>query len=263
MHYALAVGLGAEEPGADELDFVYERRLKMVPSMATVLGFDDSWLDAGGIDLRKVVHGAQHLTFLAPLPPEGAVEVSTRIVGAVDKGPGRGALVIQETRLSDSAGNRPLTVGLSTLFVRGEGGFGGSVGFEPATHQLPSRPPDRVATVSIGRNQALYFRLLGDLNPLHVDPEIARASGFSAPILHGACTYGIACATLLRTACGLDPSRLKQFEARFAGAVYPGETLVFLLWRDDGTWSFRASVAERGGVILDNGRAEIDSGSSA
>lgn len=251
MHYALAVGMGAQQ-----LNFVYEPNLVVVPSMATVLGFDDSWLEAAGIDLGKVVHGAQRLKFLGVLPPTGAVTVNFRIAGVVDKGVGRGTLVIQETRLDNADTGEALIVGHSTLFVRGEGG-GGSMGLNQATHSLPTRAPDRVILQPTAQNQALYFRLLGDANPLHVSPEAAHSAGFDQPILHGACTYGIACATILLGYCNFDTGRLHELEARFVGVVIPGETLVFLLWQDGNTVSFRAISAERGVTVLDNGRAAI------
>lgn len=251
MHYALAVGLGEKE-----LDFVYEAKLLVLPSMATVLGFDDSWLEPAGVDLSKVVHGAQNLRFLGALPSSGTVTVNFGVAGVVDKGPGRGTLIIQETRLDHADTGAPLVVGRSTLFVRGEGG-GGSMGLNPPTHSLPTRAPDRVVLQATASNQALYFRLLGDFNPLHVSPEAARRAGFDQPILHGACTYGIACATILRTCCGLDPARLRELEARFVGVVVPGETLVFLLWLDGETVSFRVVAAERGVTVLDSGRALV------
>jgi acyl dehydratase len=251
MLYALAVGMGEKE-----LNFVYEAKLVAVPSMATVLGFDDSWLEAAGVDLRKVVHGAQNLRFLGALPPAGTVTVNFGVAGVVDKGAGRGTLIIQETRLDHAETGEALAVGRSTLFVRGEGG-GGSMGLNPPTHSIPTRAPDRIVLQATAPNQALYFRLLGDFNPLHVSPEAARKAGFDRPILHGACTYGVACAAILRTYCDLDSTRLRELEARFVGVVVPGETLVFLLWLDGDTVSFRAIAAERGVTVLDSGRAIV------
>lgn len=251
MLYALAAGMGERE-----LNFVYEPNLVALPSMATVLGFDDSWLESAGVDLGKVVHGAQNLRFLGTLPAAGTVTVNFGVAGVVDKGAGRGTLIIQETRLDHAQTGEALAVGRSTLFVRGEGG-GGSMGLNPPTHSLPTRAPDRVVLQATAPNQALYFRLLGDFNPLHVSPEAARKAGFDRPILHGACTYGIACAAILRTYCDLDTSRLRELEARFVGVVFPGETLAFLLWLDGDTVSFRAIAAERGVTVLDSGRALV------
>lgn len=243
MLYALALGLGAAEA---ELSFVYEARLRVVPSMATVLSFDDSWLEPAGIDLRRVVHGALDLRFHAPLPASGEVEVTSRIAGLADKGEGRGGLVFQESEVG-----RFCTV-RSTLFARGGGGFGGDLGTQFETAALPSRAPDETADVPTALNQALLFRLLGDRNPLHADPVVARAAGFARPILHGACTFGIACATLLRRS-----GDLARLAARFAGPLHPGETLRFAFWPEGSRLLFQARAAERDALVLDNGLAEI------
>ncbi|MGG5807682.1 MaoC/PaaZ C-terminal domain-containing protein [Falsiroseomonas sp. CW058] len=252
MLYALAVGLGAAE---DDLPFVFEDGLRVVPSMATALAFDDSWLDAGGIDLRRVVHGALDLDFAAPLPASGEAAVASRIVGLGDKGAGRGGLVFQESVVS--LGGAPASTVRSTIFVRGAGGFGGGAGTQFETAPLPARAPDEVAEVATAANQALLFRLLGDRNPLHADPAVARAAGFARPILHGACTFGIACAEVLRRFCGRDPARLARFAARFAGPLHPGETLRFDFWRDGPRLGFRAAAAGRNAPVLDNGFAVL------
>lgn len=252
LQYALAVGLGAG--GADEdLPFVYERGVRVVPSLATVLAFDDDWIAACGIDLRTVVHGALDLAFHRPLAPQGKASVAMRLVGLDDKGPGRGGLVFQESVIAQ-AGVTACTV-LSTLFVRGAGGFGGAVGRVAAPHALPDSAPDATSAVATAPNQALLFRLLGDRNPLHVDPAVARQAGFARPILHGACTFGIACAEVLRRFCAHDPDRLARLAARFAGPLYPGETLDFSFWRGPAGIGFRATAAERQAVVLDNGFA--------
>ena len=257
MHYGLAVGMAAGGSADErELRFVLETGLSPVPSLATVLGYDDSWIEPAGLDMRRIVHGAQKLRFLAPLRPDSELIVAFAIAGVVDKGAGRGTIIVQEARLDDAATGAPVAVGHSSLFVRGIGG-GGSEGVDPRPHALPARVPDLVRVTPTSPNQALWFRLLGDLNPLHADPAVARAVGFDRPILHGACTYGIACATVLRTVCGLDPARLRAFEARFVGPVFPGEDLAFLLWQDGDVVSFRAIATARGAVVLDKGRAEL------
>ena len=252
MLYALSVGLGA---GAADLPFVYERGLAVVPSFATILAFDDSWLEAGGIDLATVVHGALDITFERPLAPEGAARVTSAITGLTDKGPGRGGIVLQEIAIAQD-GVLAATV-LSTLFARGGGGFGGSVGREAPVVALPDRPADETLAVPTDVNQALLYRLLGDRNPLHADPAVARAAGFERPILHGACTFGVACATVLAHVCGHEPARLSRFAARFAGPLYPGETLAFSLWTMPDGVGFKAHAAERGTIVLDGGFAAI------
>lgn len=254
MHYALAAGLGAEGDPAD-LPFVTEAALTPLPSLATMLAFDDSWLPAAGIDLRQVVHGGLDLRFHAKLVAEGSAQVTCRIIGLADKGPGRGGVVLQQSDILQRGGIA-CTV-LSSMFVRGAGGFGGDTGQAAESPAIPAGPPDAAVRVATARNQALWFRLLGDRNPLHADPLVAREAGFDRPILHGACTFAIACATLLRQDAGMDPSRLSRFAARFAGPLYPGETLRFDLWRAPGRVAFRAYAQERDAIVLDNGLAEL------
>jgi len=254
MLYALSVGLAADPLNEDELAFAYEANQRVVPSFANTLAFDDSWLSQGGIDLTRVVHGSLKLIFHSLLPASGKAEMTTRIAGLSDKGEGRGGILLQETVIKDIDG-RTLCTSLSSLFVRGAGGFGGPVGEQPSSHDIPARGPDLEALVATLSNQALLFRLLGDRNPLHADPETAKRVGFDRPILHGACTFGIACATVLRQFCGLEPKRLASLEARFAGPLYPGETLSFTFWREGGATAFRAAAKERGAPVLDNGYA--------
>lgn len=254
MLYALAVGFGSGA-APEDLPFIYEPGLRTVPSMATMLAFDDSWLEPGGIALRRVVHGGLDLEFASPLPPAGSAEIACRLVGLVDKGEGRGGLVCQESVVA--CGGIGIATVRSSMFVRGAGGFGGSVGtaFEPVP--LPERAPDSSTEVPTAANQALLFRLLGDRNPLHADPKVANAAGFAAPILHGACSFGIACAEVLRRFCARDPARLARFAARFAGPLYPGETLRFAFWQEGPRIFFQARAADRGAVVLDNGLAVL------
>jgi len=254
MLYALSVGLGVAA-APEDLPFVYERALRVVPTMATMLAFDDSWLEAGGIALRQVVHGALDLTFHKPLAPAGLATITGGIRGLADKGEGRGGLVFQESTVTQG-GDACCTVA-STMFVRGAGGFGGNVGTQLEAPAVPSGVPGETSEVQTISNQALLFRLLGDRNPLHADPEVAQAAGFARPILHGACTFGIACSEVLRRFCGRDPARLARFGARFAGPLYPGETLRFAFWRDGARIAFRATAAERDALVLDNGLAVL------
>jgi len=247
MLYALAVGLGE----VADLPFVQEDALRTVPSMATMLAFEDGWLAAGGIALPRVVHGALDLRFHRPLAPAGLARAESRLVGLGDKGEGRGGLVHQEVVLRQ--GRRACCTVLSTVFVRGAGGFGGDVGAAPEAIAIPATAPDVISLVPTTPNQALLFRLLGDRNPLHALPEVARAAGFAGPILHGACTFGIACAEALRRFCEREPARLTRLAARFAGPIYPGETLRFSFWRQAHGLAFRAEAADRGAMVLDNG----------
>lgn len=249
--YALSLGAGL----GDDLRLVQEEGLNIVPSFAQVLAYDDSWMAGGGIDLAHVVHGSLDLSFEAPLAPAGTAEVRNRIAGMTDKGAGRGGIVHQEITIRQ--GGATACTALSSLFVRGGGGFGGSTGKQAEPVAIPDRPADARAQIPTRIDQSLFFRLLGDRNPLHALPHVARAAGFDRPILHGACTFGIACLTVLTRYCGGDPARMARFAARFTGPLYPGETLSFEFWSVPDGVRFRAATVERGTAVLDGGLAEI------
>lgn len=252
--YNLSVGMGRDMPA--DLPFVFERGgLQAVPTLATVVAWEDTWQERTGMDITQIVHGEQRLTVHRPLPAAGAVRSAFRIAACYDKGPGRGAVLLAETVLREPGVEAPLATLLSTVFARGDGGFGGPAGRGPEPHAVPARPCDRTVEVAVRPEQAMYYRLCGDFNPLHVDPAFAAAAGFERPILHGLCTWGMAAAAVVREACGRDASRLAHFEARFTAPVYPGETLAFDLWFDGTTVSLRARVVERGVTVLDHGRA--------
>lgn len=255
--YALSVGMGSND---SELPFVYEDGLRAVPSLATVLAYNDDWLESGGVDLSAVFHVAQHLRFLAPLPVSGPLVARNRIVGVVDKGPGKAALIVQQANLTRAGDSKPVVEAVSTLFVRGGGGFGGSVGMDvPAQGTIADRTPDETVTIATRHDQAMLFRLLGDRNPLHIDPVAAEKAGVGRPIMHGACTFGIACAEILRQACGLQPDRMAAIGARFIAPVYPGEQLAMQLWRSADAVAFRLRAPDRDATILDSGHAQLRS----
>lgn len=249
--YALSAGMGER---TEDLPFVYERSLQVLPSFATIAAFDDSWLAPAGIDLASVVHGSLDLRFEHTLEVPGSSDIGFRICGLTDKGVGKAGIVHQELMLSQAGSLRCRL--RSALFVRGGGGFGGSIGDQGESTAAPINPPHETENVTTSARQALHFRLLGDRNPLHVDPAVAKAAGFERPILHGACTFAIACATVLRRFCKLQPTRLTRLAARFAGPLYPGETLAFSYWRDGGRVCFKATAAARQSIVLDNGIAE-------
>lgn len=258
--YALGVGCGADPLDEGDLRFVYEAKLQALPSMAVVLGYPGFWLGdpATGADWKKVLHGEQGFTIFKPLPPSGTVIGRTRVTGLFDKGAGKGAVLLSERDVIDKASGEVLARLTSTTMLRGDGGFGGPSGPLPTPHPIPERPADATLGIATLPQAALIYRLSGDYNPLHADPAVARAGGFERPILHGLCTYGVVTRALLRLACGNDPARLRAMQVRFSSPVYPGETIVTELWREaGGIVSFRARVAERDVVVINNGRAEV------
>ena len=251
--YALGVG-------EDGLDFVFEERLRALPTMAVVMSYPGFiWRDpALGVDWKKILHGEQALEIFAPLPVEGEIVGETTIDALIDKGADKGAIAYVTRKISDGAGNPLATVRAST-FLRGDGGFGRNLGTAPASLPgVPDRAPDETLILTTAKNQALIYRLSGDYNPLHIDPEVAAAGGFRAPILHGLCTYGFAGRAILAGLCAGDPSRLKRLDVRFTTPVFPGETLETQIWRTgEGTASFRTRVVERDLLALNNGYVEF------
>ncbi|MCE2483090.1 MAG: MaoC family dehydratase N-terminal domain-containing protein [Alphaproteobacteria bacterium] len=257
--YALGVGLGADPLDARQLRFVYEEDLLALPTMAVVLGAPGFWLKEQdtGVDWVRVLHGEQGLVLHRPLPPEGTAIGSTRVTGILDKGADKGALIYTEKVLIDKASGETVATTTSTTFARGDGGFGGPTGPSPRPHPIPERAPDLACDLPTVPQAALIYRLSGDRNPLHADPEVARAAGFKAPILHGLCTLGAAGHALLKSCCDYDPARFRSLKLRFSAPVYPGETIRTEMWRDGAIVSFRSRALERDAVVLDNGRAEV------
>ncbi|MDD3651967.1 MaoC/PaaZ C-terminal domain-containing protein [Immundisolibacter sp.] len=259
--YALAVGLGADPTDLRQLPFVYEKDPQALPTQAVVLGYPGLWMkDPGtGIDWVRLVHAEQGLTLHRPLPASGEVIGRTRVVGINDKGPGKGAIVYSQRTLHDAESDELIaTLDIST-FCRGDGGCGGSDAPPMTLAPTPERAPDVVCELPTLPQQALLYRLCGDLNPLHADPEVARAAGFERPILHGLCTFAVAGHALLRTAGEYDPKRLRSMQARFSAPVYPGETLRTEIWHERSRIAFRTRAVERDVVVLSHGRAEITS----
>ena len=260
MLYALGLGLGSDPLDRSQLRFVYEDGLRALPSMGVVLGYPGFWMrdPETGIDWKKVLHGEQGLRIFKPLPASGTVVGRTRVTNVVDKGAGKGALVFSERDILDERTGEVLCRVTSTTFARGNGGFGGPSGPTPPPHPVPERAPDASISFPTSPRAALIYRLSGDYNPLHADPDVARIAGFERPILHGLCTFGIAAYGVLAGVAGGDPERLVSLDVRFTSPVFPGETVVTEIWTgEDGVASFRARVEERDVVVLNNGRAEV------
>ena len=258
--YALGVGLGADPMDPDQLRFVYEDGLKALPTMAAVLAYPGFWAKdpATGIDWKKVLHGEMGVIIHKPLPAAATVIGRTVIDEIIDKGEGRGALLYSHRDVRDKETGQLLATLTSTSFLRGDGGFGGPSGPTRPVHALPEDAPDLACDLRTLPQAALLYRLNGDYNPLHADPEVAAAAGFPRPILHGLCTFGVAGHALLRTLCGYDPARLRRIEVRFSSPVFPGETVRTEIWRDaPGRAGFRCRVVERDVIAINNGLVEF------
>ncbi|MDA9481352.1 3-alpha,7-alpha,12-alpha-trihydroxy-5-beta-cholest-24-enoyl-CoA hydratase [Bradyrhizobium sp. CCBAU 11445] len=261
MLYAIAVGLGSDPVNAQQLRFVYENELKVLPTMATILGHPGLWIQdpAAGVTWQQVLHGEQSIEIHEPLAPAGHVAGRTWVDEIVDKGREKGALIYQHRTLTDVATGRILCTLVSSIFCRADGGFGGPPRAAVPPHPVPAREPDVLCDLPTLPQSALLYRLNGDFSPGHVDPEAARNAGFERPILHGLCTFGTAGHALLKSICDYEPERVRKIAARFSSPVYPGETIRTEIWRDSpNRASFRCRVSGRETVVLNNGLFEHD-----
>lgn len=260
MLYALGVGAGLGQPDS-ELQFTTENTsyvdLKALPSFLTVLVVNVPPPALAELDIARFLHAEQRLELFQPLPPQGTGFLRNRIEAIDDKGTGSGAIIHNAATLfADAAATKPLGRSSSSIFVRGAGGFGG-----PRRASMPDALPDRTPDLRISYEtrleQALLYRLSGDRHRLHSDPAFAREHGFSAPILHGLCTYGIACRALVNALVAGDPGRLAAMSARFSRPVLPGQTLTTEIWQEaDGTAIFRM-INPAGEPALERGTARI------
>jgi acyl dehydratase len=250
--YALAVGAGQENPLA-ELEFTTENSAgveqKVLPTFANMIGAGGAGRKLGDFDPAAFVHADQAFTVHRALPTAGTARSTSRVTGIYDKG--SAALVVQEATACDAVTGELLATTRASIFIRGEGGFGGDRG-PGRDWEIPTRPADERVSYRTGVNQALIYRLTGDRNPLHSDPKFAARGGFTQPILHGMCTYGYTGRALLHTVCGSDPARFVSMEGRFTRPVLPGDELAIEVWADAGTAYFRTTS---GGVpVIDYGR---------
>jgi acyl dehydratase len=265
MLYALGVGMSHDPMDERELAFTYEKNLKVIPTAATVLSSAMGRPARGEgqveqkpghrpsqINFLMVVHGEQKVELHKPLPTSGTFTAEGRTIGAYDKGKDKGAVIVNETVWTDEKGEKVATLTGST-FARGDGGFGGPSEGQPEPHAIPSRKPDLSVEIPTREDQALLYRLNGDRNPLHSDPDSAKRSGFPRPILHGLCTYGITCRAVLQAITGYDPDQILSHQARFSAPVFPGDTITVDLWKDGRNISFEARVAARNATVINNG----------
>lgn len=255
--YGLSIGLGVDPLDRDQLKFVWEKDLKTLPTMSVAIGHPGFWITQAGLVAERIVHGEKRIEIHRPMPVEGTIVTRSSVTGAVDKGPGKGALIYTERDLWDKKTGDLICHQINTIFGRGQGGFGGPDGPIRPRHDMPERAPDVECDIATSTQIALLYRLMGDYHALHVDPDLAKAQGFPQPILHGLGTMGICCHALLKTACGYDPSRITAMEVRFTSPVLPGDTIRTHVWTDGDVVSFEATVPARGVKVISNGKAEL------
>lgn len=263
IRYALSLGIGADPLDERELAYVHEEGTRVVPTFLATVGAPGAWATdpRTGIDWLQILHGEHRMTFHGTPPAEGAVASETRVSRVVDKGAGKGALVVTEREIRDEASGALLATVEHVSFCRADGGFATAATRGDAAPAplpaVPERSPDLVMDMPTLPGAALLYRLNGDRNPIHVLPAAARKAGFERPILHGLCTYGMAARALLRQVCDDRPERLASIAARFSALVFPGETLRAEIWRVEDGARFRVMAVERNIVVLSHGVAAL------
>jgi acyl dehydratase len=253
MLYALSIGLGHDPESTHELSYVYEKNLKIFPTMPLVIGQPGSWMSDPGTGITRTmsVHGAQRLTTFAELPIGLPIVTRSRITDIVDKSE-KGAMIILQRESRNKIDGMLLAHSESTIFCRADGGFGGHADSRREFQPLPDRRADMRMQVKTKPDAALLYRLNQDRNPLHADPTIARAAGFARPILHGLCTLGMVAVEITRA---LPGKTLRSIETRFTKPVLPGDEMTVELWSTGDTVSFRATCDAGRSCVLDKGNA--------
>lgn len=251
MLYALGVGARPDTG----LDFVYEGKgPKVLPTYAVIPGMSGMGrlLSAVDINLASLLHGEQSIELYRPIPPQGNVIVKSRISQVWDKG--KAAVLGIESTAKDADGDLFRTY--ATLFVRGAGGFGGERG--PSTaglNAVPERAPDFIVEDVTRAEQGAIYRLSGDSNPIHIDPEFASVAGFERPFMHGLCTYGFIGRAVLESLCGNEPARFKSLTGRFADQIYFGDSIITKIWKVGDGEAIIQGEAKDGTVVLNQARA--------
>jgi 3-hydroxyacyl-CoA dehydrogenase/3a,7a,12a-trihydroxy-5b-cholest-24-enoyl-CoA hydratase len=250
--YALGVGVPTEQ-----LQFLYEKDLKVLPSFAVIPVRHAGLNTIGLLDIsyEKLLHGENRIELHRPLPPKARLSATNLVKAIYDKG--KGAVVVTEMEAREATSGELLFKNISSAFVRGEGGFGGDRGPSEPKNVPPDRAPDAVVRQQTQPNHAQIYRLSGDKNILHVDPEFARKAGFKAPILHGLCTYGHVCRAVMEAFCDNDPARVKAYEVRFAGVVYPGEQLTTEMWQVDEKKIVLQTKITADRIVISNAAVEL------
>lgn len=257
--YALGIGIGSNASSQTDLQFCYEKDLKVFPALVNVVAHPGAWITAPEleVDWVKLLHGEQSFEIFKPLEAGRTYVGRYRVRDVLDKGEGKGALLFLEKELRDKQTDDLVSLVTSTYFLRGDGGHGGTTTEAPLPHAIPERPADQTLALTTLPQAALIYRLSGDSNPIHADPVLAAKAGFERPILHGLCTLAVATRAVLQQYADNDPTRLKSLQLRFSAPVYPGETIVTEFWQEGNEISFRSRVAERDLVVLNNGRAVV------
>ena len=262
--YALGVGAGSDPLNQNELQFVYElssKDFKALPTFPVL--YPGKMIDMlvtgriGPIEFNPMmlVHGEQYLEIKKVIPTSASITCYPRISQVYDKG--SGLLMVTDTVCKDETGDE-VSFSQSSMFIRGLGGFGGERGSSMDSNVPPDRAPDAVQRERTLPQQALIYRLTGDINPLHADPAMAAIGGFDKPILHGLCTFGFTGRAVLKHFCDNDPSRFKSIKVRFSKHVFPGETLVTEMWKvSESKVIFRCKVEERNEIVLSSAAVEL------
>jgi acyl dehydratase len=256
--YALGVGAPADWLAKDELKFVYENSFDFcaLPTMPVIYSGamieDIVSGDIQGIRFNPMmlVHGEQSLELKKALPVEGTITCTPTIRNIYDKG--TGMLIETDVSCVDEKGEE-VAVTTSAMFIRGLGNFGGERGKNESL-EMPNRAPDVIHEEKTLTTQALLYRLSGDINPLHADPDMAKIGRFETPILHGLATHGFTGRALLKHFAGNNPARFKSMKVRFSKEVYPGDTLVVEMWETSEGVLFQTKVKERDVVVLSSGQ---------
>jgi acyl dehydratase len=257
--YALGIGMGDEPLDPKQLKYVYEKDFEVFPTMAITLCYPGSLGVRTGmaqVDVRKTLHVFQGFELHNPIPLGRPLTGKTEITNIYDKGAKRGILWTYENRIADEAGTPICTLHGASMCSVG-GGVGGPSGESKPKRPYPKRAPDLVRDIKTLPQAALIYRLSGDYNPFHVDPDLAAAGGFSKPILHGRCTFGIAGRSIVDGCASPGGKSLQAMEARFTSPVLPGETIRTEIWNVQNGVMFRSRVRERDILVLDQGFARL------
>ena len=257
--YAVGVGAGADDPlGSAELKYTTENSKdvaqRVLPTFAVIVGMGGAnYAEIGDINFANLVHGEQSIRLHQPIPVEGTILITSKVIGIFDKGSGMVIENESSARLKDTG--ELLMTNINSAFIRGAGGWGGDRGSAGPKNVPPEREPDHVVTYKTRDDQALTYRLSGDRNPLHSDPEFAKMAGFPKPILHGLCTFGFTGRALLHSLAGGDDAKLTGVDARFARPVFPGDALTVKIWRTGDGEAVYTTENQDGTTVISEGLA--------